>query len=222
MTLDESAREHVSLGAFAYASLREAIRTGRLRPGSRVREKVIADWLEISRTPVREALRRLEADGLLAFEPHRGMVIAELDEPATLELYRMREVLEGAAAAFAARTASEAEIARLHGFLDTEATLLDDAPALAELNREFHETIYRAAHNRYLLKLLSALRDSMTLLGPTTLAQPGRSAIAHGEHRAVVDAIGRGDADSADAAARAHIRHAYRARHRQNFSADQT
>ena len=135
MTLDESAREHVSLGAFAYASLREAIRTGRLRPGSRVREKVIADWLEISRTPVREALRRLEADGLLAFEPHRGMVIAELDEPATLELYRMREVLEGAAAAFAARTASEAEIARLHGFLDTEATLLDDAPSLAELNR---------------------------------------------------------------------------------------
>src|SRR5690606_25578928 len=163
-------------------------------------------WLNISRTPVREALRKLEGDGLIAFEPHRGMVIAELDEPATLELYRMREVLEGTAAAFAARHAAEAEIALLSGLLRAETGLLGDAAALADHNREFHETLYRAAHNRYLLKSLNALRDSMMLLGPTTLAQPGRSAIAHGEHGAVVDAIRNGDGETADAAARAHIR----------------
>src|SRR3546814_4510444 len=98
-----------SRGEIAYVRLKESIQTGELKPGQRIREIEMADRLRMSRTPVREALRRLEADGLLTFAPYRGMVIAELDHQAVMELYQMREVLEGTAAGLAARHASEAE-----------------------------------------------------------------------------------------------------------------
>src|SRR3546814_15861515 len=84
-----------SRGEIAYVRLKESIQTGELKPGQRIREIEMADRLRMSRTPVREALRRLEADGLLTFAPYRGMVIAELDHQAVMELYQMREVLEG-------------------------------------------------------------------------------------------------------------------------------
>lgn len=211
---------YVSLGEFAYSQLRKSIQTGKLKPGSRVREKEVADWLQISRTPVREALRRLEVDGLLTFEPHRGMVIAQLDHQAVMELYSMREVLEGTAAALAAQHATDAEIAAIRDMLDLEATLGEDPERIAQHNRQVHYAIHRAAHNRYLIKALRALRDSMALL-TTTFQIPGRSEIARGEHQEIIDAIAGRDARAADEAARGHIRAALRARLRLLIEAEQ-
>ena len=94
-----------SLGEYAYERLRTHIREGALPPGTRVREAEVAGQLGISRTPVREALRRLEADGFLTFEPHRGMVVVQLDHQSVMELYAMREALEGTAAGLAAQHA---------------------------------------------------------------------------------------------------------------------
>ena len=93
-------------GEFAYAQLRADIRGGKLMPGDRLRETEIADRLNVSRTPVREALKRLESEGLVVFSQPRGMTVAELAPGQVLELYAMREVLEGAAARFAAEHAS--------------------------------------------------------------------------------------------------------------------
>lgn len=201
-----------SRGEVAYARLREAIQAGELKPGQRIREVEMAERLSMSRTPVREALRRLEANGLLTFAPYRGMVISELDHQAVMELYTMREVLEGTAAGLAARHASEAEIAVLKDLMSADPGPEGSPYQMATHNRRFHDAIYRAAHNRYLLKTVSVLGDAMALLGMTTLSLTGRSATARDEHQLIVEAIAAGEADAAEEAARAHIRAAQRAR----------
>lgn len=196
----------------AYQKMLDAIQSGTLKPGMRIREVELSEWLGISRTPVREALNRLQTEGLVVQEPRRGMIIAELDHAMVAELYQMREVLEGAAASLAARHASDVEIGMLRDIADRDKTIGDDPGKLAKNNRMFHEALYRAAHNRYLSKTLNSLRESMALLGQTTLGLPGRSTTAFEEHDALVSAIERRDAAAAEQASRAHIRAAYRAR----------
>src|SRR3546814_13781262 len=112
------------------------------------------------------------------------MVIAELDHQAGMELYQMSEVLEGTAAGLAARHASEAEIAVLRDIMAGDPG--DDAEPhrLAQHNRQFHRALYRAAHNRYLLKTLNVLRAAMARLGSTTLSRTGRSATDRDHHAA--------------------------------------
>lgn len=196
----------------AYKRLFEAIEGGALGPGSRLREIELSGWLGISRTPVRAALGRLEGEGLIARDASRGMAVATLDAGMVAELYDMREVLEGTAAGLAARHASDAEVDALREIAQRDRLAGDDPVRLARSNRQFHEAIFRCAHNRYLLRAVNALRLSMVLLGPTTLATPGRPEAARAEHQAVIEAIARRDAEGAAAAARAHIRAAYRAR----------
>jgi DNA-binding GntR family transcriptional regulator len=196
----------------AYERLLEAIQSGQLTSGTRVRESDVAEWLEISRTPVREAMRRLEAEGMLSHIPHVGVVVTEIDSEMVTELYAMREVLEGAAAGLSAQHASPAEIHMLQEIVRTEKELPYDPALLMRHNREFHDIIYRSAHNRYLLKTLNALHDSMVLLGKTTLSSKTRAATAHSEHVAIVKAINARDQTAAEALMRAHIRGAYHER----------
>jgi DNA-binding GntR family transcriptional regulator len=207
----------LSRGEEAYQTMREAIQAGTLKPGTRLREVELAEWLGSSRTPVREALNRLQTEGLVVQEPRRGMIIAELDHSMVSELYFMREVLEGTAARLAARHASDVEISMLREIADRDKNFYDDPVKLAKNNRMFHETLYRAAHNRYLLKTLSLLQESLALLGQTTLSMAGRASAAYEEHNALVSAIERHDADAAEEMSRAHIRSAHRARMKMMF-----
>ncbi len=108
------------LGVQAYDSIFSAIQSGHLRPGSRVREAELTERLGMSRTSLREALQRLESEGLLRLESHRGIVISRLDRQGIVELFTAREWGEGSAAALAARNASEAEVATLHQILELE------------------------------------------------------------------------------------------------------
>ena len=211
-----------SLAAFVQQEVRAAIHAGRYGPGERLRETEVADWLAVSRTPVREALRRLEAEGLLTFEPWRGVVVAELDRRQVTELYAMRTILEGAAARLAAQHVGEAEIDLMEGLLARAKTAGDDAEALAAINRRFHQAIYTGAHNRYLLQSLETLRNALALLRGTTFSVPGRAKAAHREHAAILAAIKARDADRAEQAARDHIRAAERARVRLLFDLDET
>lgn len=196
----------------AYQQLLDAIRSGYLTPGHRIREVELANWLNISRTPVREAIRRLESEGMVHAAAHKGMVVAELDYQAVMELYQMREVLEGTAAGLAAKHASEAEIYALREIFNREVALIDDPEAQAVQNQAFHNALYHAAHNRYLLKSLNSLRDSLTLLGATTYQVSGRNQDALVEHERILDAIAKGDSVAAEQAARDHIRLAQQAR----------
>ena len=196
----------------AYRKLIEAIHEGSLKPGSRIRETQLAEWLGISRTPIREAIRRLESEGLICHTPHQGMSIATLDYQSVMELYQMREVLEATAAGLAAKHASEAEIYTLQELLKQQKESLNSAEEQARNNKEFHNALYHAAHNRYLLKSLSGLSDAMTLLGTTTYVLPDRQESACSEHQQIVQAIESNDPFAAQEASRNHIKAAQRAR----------
>ncbi|MGD9827223.1 MAG: GntR family transcriptional regulator [Hyphomicrobiaceae bacterium] len=202
----------VSAAEYAYAMLRAGIENGELPPGKRLRETEVSDWLGVSRTPVRQALSRLQTEGLLASGSRSGLVVATLDSDAVTELYEIREVLEGTAAAFAARNATPAEIEALKGMIAEERQLTKTPEALARHNIRFHRALHVAAHNRFLVKSLNALHDAMDLLRPTTYGVSGRPKEAWNEHRAVVEAIAAGDAAAAEAAARSHVRRSFELR----------
>lgn len=195
-----------SAADYAYAEIRDAIVEGRFPPSRRMREIELADWLGISRTPLRQALARLELDGLLENIPRAGLVVSSLDEQAVFELYETREALEGTAAAMAARHATTRDIDALRALLEDFQPEALPPVELYRANRTFHETLYSAAHNRFLLKGLQALHDALALLGPTTLTAPGRPEEAWREHGRIIDAIGQRDAAAAESAAREHIR----------------
>jgi DNA-binding GntR family transcriptional regulator len=202
-----------SSGAGAYERLLRAIEEGELVPGSRLREAELAERFRISRTPVREALGRLEAQGLVAHEPHRGASVAQLDYGQVSELYDLREVLEGTAARLAGVHASAVETEILEEMVARDRGLLGDAPALARTNRLFHRQIHGAARNRFLQGTLETMRLSLVLLpGATTLSAPDRAVESLAEHAAIVAAIRAHDGDGAEAAARTHIRAAFKAR----------
>jgi len=214
--IETGQRRGISRSDQAYRYIIDGIQSGRLASGTRLREIELAEMTGLSRTPVREALSRLQLENLLTIDPVRGLIVTELDYSMTSELYAMREVLEGTAARLAARHASEVEIDFLREINARDARLTE-ASELAANNRLFHQTLYRCAHNRYLLKTLNTLRESMMLLGPTTLASPERAATARAEHGAIIEALARRDPDAADEAARIHITAAYRIRLDQLF-----
>lgn len=198
-------------GQGAYRRLLEDIRAGTLAPGSRLRETDLAVRLGISRTPVREAIRQLEADGLVVHLPRQGATVRSLDHAEVIELYEMRAVLEGTAARLAARVVSAVELAEL-GDLNGELAAVEAGPAAQELNRQFHRTLLDSARNRFLVKAMSALQKTLLILGPTTLADANRAAAAVAEHAAVLAALAARDAAAAEAAMRAHVESALSAR----------
>ena len=193
------------LGEFAYMRLRNDIRGGTLLPGSRLRETELADRLQVSRTPVREALKRLESEGLVVFSQPRGMTVTELSAGQVLELYAMREILEGAAARFAAEHASAFEIESLKHLVAQHSSIRTPEEAYQN-NRRIDESIASAAHNVYLLKALNVLQDAVSLLGPTTYTVPGRIKLGLNEIANVVKAIANRDPDEAESAARSAVR----------------
>ena len=197
----------------AYQAVLEAIRANQMKPGDRVSEYMVADWLKISRTPAREGLRRLESEGLLTSHPRRGLVVATLDEAAIYELYSAREVIESTVAALAARFATDAETSRLIHMVEIEATLTDMPDKMFEHNRAFHQLISEAARNRYLVKFLQMISDtSAAHRQVSTLMNLQRRQEVLIQHRALVEAIERHDEDAARAAALTHVRGALRAR----------
>lgn len=183
-----------------------AIRSGQLAPGMRLRETKLAEWLSMSRTPVRQAIHRLETEGLLTTTPRRGLLVTQVDAEFVAELYLMRGLLEGTAARLAAESASPSDLRLLSDMAQAE---LDGAEPTAESNRKLHSLVYRSAKNRFLLKSLNALNDSLALLGRSTLADRARAQQAAREHAAVIEAIVARDPDSAEALMRRHIRCAY-------------
>ncbi len=205
-------------GEAAYRALLDDVRRGLLLPGARLRESEIAARLGISRTPVREAIHRLEADGLVVHQPRLGATVRRLDHGEVMELYEMRTVLEGTAARLAARAASEVELADLRAIHEDLAVTAE--PALASrLNRHFHATLLNAAKNRFLVSAVATLERTLSILGRSTLVEPGRADAAVREHAAIMAALEARDGAAAEAAMRAHIEAAQRVRLRQQREA---
>ena len=195
----------------AYTLILEAIDTGLYRPGDRLVESELADRLGVSRTPVREALQRLETQSLLASDG-RSLIVASLDHNQMAELYVVRAELEGLAAKLAAKHATPEEKRVLQDMVDEDRKIVNDPNALARANRRFHKQIHLASHNRFLVQQLDLLHRSMALMATTSLAAEGRGMVAMQEHQNIVDAIVAGDQDGAFEALRQHISVAFMTR----------
>ena len=198
-----------------YQRLLEAIASGELRPGERLREVDLAKRLSVSRTPVREALKDLESDGLVRHLPRVGASIKSLSYAEVVELYEMRAVLEGVAARLAARSASDMELQELAKLNDQMAQSLQDPNQMSQLNRHFHRLLFNAAKNRYLLQAVSMVQKSLLVVGPSTLTEVSRANEVISEHQVVIDALKARRGAQAEEAMVAHIEASHRARLRQ-------
>ncbi len=180
-------------------------------PGDRLREIDLSQRLGVSRTPVREAIRQLETDGLVTHVPRLGATVRSLDYTEVMELYEMRAVLEGTAARLAARAASDVELDELDVLNDRLAEA-GTGPAAIRINRVFHATLLDAAKNRFLAKSMLSLQKALLILGPSQLLDSDRAEAAVGEHRRVMAALKARDGAAAEAEMRAHIQAAQRMR----------
>lgn len=187
--------------------LREAILNGRLAAGARLRQTELAERLGISRTPIREALVRLREEGFIELLPRGGMRVAPLDLEEAVELYDLREVLDGLAARLAAGRRDAGTLARLERALGRMASSIErgDPTHWFRSHVGFHEEIMHAAGNRHLARLSAVVRLSIRQFHPVLLQTEPRLADANREHRQIFDAIAARDPETAERAARAHI-----------------
>ena len=199
----------------AYALILEAIDVGVYRPGDRLVESDLAERFGVSRTPIREALQRLETQSLLERDG-RSLIVASLDHNQMAELYVVRRELEGLAARLAARHATEEEIRVLQEMVESDDAFVDNPTELSKANRRFHEQIHLASHNRYLVQQLNLVHRTMALIATTSLAAEGRGRIAQEEHKTIVNAIERRDEDGAARALKDHISVAFMTRLKQD------
>ena len=198
-------------GNAAYQTLLSEIGDGQLLPGDRLRETELAERLGVSRTPVREAIRQLEADGLVTHVPRQGATIRRLDYAEVMELYEMRVVLEGTAARLAARAAADIELDELEA-INADLAKAADASAAFRLNRLFHDALLDAARNRFLRHSMESLQKALMILGPTTLAESDRFESALDEHAGLLAALRERNGAGAEEQMRAHIEASQRAR----------
>ncbi|MDQ2065862.1 GntR family transcriptional regulator [Xinfangfangia sp. CPCC 101601] len=196
----------------AYTLILEAIEGGTYKPGDRLVESELAERLGVSRTPVREALQRLETQAMLTRDG-RSLIVSSLDHNQLAELYAVRTELEGLAARLAARHATEEELRVLQSMVAEDHALAGGDPrALSRANKRFHKQIHLASHNRFLVQQLDLVHRSMALMANTSFAAEGRDEVALAEHDVIVDAIARRDGDAAYLALKNHISQAFETR----------
>jgi DNA-binding GntR family transcriptional regulator len=200
------ATAYKTMQEIVYDTIREAIQIGRYAPGQRLVADDLAQELGTSRMPVREALRRLEVAGLVSITPHRGAIVSELSAKEIVEIYHIRAVLEGLATRLAAPQLTPADFDHLNAAIAAMAASASD-PDLDQMlrrNREFHITIWEAAHAGRLQELLENLYDASHRYRNISILLPGRLAQVIQEHRQIVQALTAGDVASAERLANEH------------------
>jgi DNA-binding GntR family transcriptional regulator len=192
---------YISKTDLVAALIRELVITGELAAGEQLRQRDLAQRFHVSQTPVREAMRRLESEGLLVCDTHRGFTVVAPDDGRIEENFQIRAALESLGASLAARKIDVEGLARLRDLNDQMRALADDDPSYAELNREFHFTVYEYAHSPLLLSLMRLLWASLHG-GPRVLRTHAESARQHDE---ILKALAEGDAAAASARTYHHI-----------------
>jgi DNA-binding GntR family transcriptional regulator len=178
-----------------------------LKPGERLDEARLAERYGSSRTPVREALRQLAAEGFVKIRTHRGAVVSGLSISELVDMFEMMSIYEGVCARLAAKHASPDEMAQIveaHEACRARCEA-DDFEGYCVANARFHDSIYRASHNGYLLKQTVSIRNRIGAYRQFQLRRNSRLRDSFREHQAVLDAIKSGDGDAADRLMREHI-----------------
>lgn len=188
-------------------SLREAIRNGVLKPGERIMEIQLAEELGVSRTPVREAIRKLELEGYVVMMPRRGTYVANMSIRDINEIFEIRTALESLSNGLAAEHITDEELEHLQRLLVIIGGYIKDGniEKIVETDIEFHDLMYHAARNQRLVGIISNLRDQLTRFRTLSMSYPGRLEATLDEHKAIVEAIANGDRKAASKAAEQHM-----------------
>ena len=188
-------------------TLRDAIRKGVLKPGERLMEIQLAEELGVSRTPVREAIRKLELEGYVIMMPRRGTYVANLSIRDVNEVFEIRTSLDSLASGLAAERITDEELERLQrllvfigGYIET-----NNMDKIVETDTEFHDLLYQASRNTRLVGIIFNLREQLTRFRATSMSFPGRLKATLEEHRRIVEAIAQGDVKEAQLAAEDHM-----------------
>jgi DNA-binding GntR family transcriptional regulator len=210
-----SAEPSEELAAGVQRAITDAIASGRLRPNERINQERLANELGVSRTPVREALRWLERDGLVRLVARRGAFVSPFDARDVDDIYELRELLEPRAAGRAAVRATRADVAALRRLLEAmERAWHSDVNRAFDLNRRFHRDLCAPCGNRLLLNLLEQVWSHQSAVRIFTVAKEASASLeerSNVEHRAIVDAFARRDAALAEELVRRHIVEAHEA-----------
>lgn len=194
---DWAAPSYRTLQELVTDRIREAILRGWLKPGQRLDQAEIAERFQVSRMPVREALRTLEAEGLVKFYPHRGVEVCELSSEEIEEIYQIRSVLEAMAVQLAVPRFNEEADRRLSAILKEMEEVADDPLAWATLNNRFHQTLYAVSGRARLCGIIESLRNTVQPYVLRDISHPTRAHHAMAEHRAILEACRAGDANRA-------------------------
>ncbi len=188
-------------------TLREAIVNGTLNPGERLMEIQLAEELGVSRTPVREAIRKLELEGFVVMIPRRGTYVADLSIKDINEVFEIRTALDVLAAGLAVERITEDELEQLERLLVEIGELIetDDTDRIVEVDSQFHDVLYRASRNDRLVGIINNLREQFTRFRSISIQYPGRMVKSVEEHRRLVEAIASRDTELAQQIAREHM-----------------
>jgi DNA-binding GntR family transcriptional regulator len=190
-----------------FEAIRTAITSGALQPGERIMENQLAEQLRVSRTPVREAIRKLEQEGYVVMVPRRGTYVSDLSIWDTNEVFEIRTALEVLAAGLAAERMTEADLERLERLLVEIGELIDlgDTERLVEADCQFHDILYNATHNKTLANIINNLREKFRPFRAISYSYPGRAKRSLEEHRRLVEALAGRNPASAQQVARTHM-----------------
>ncbi|MDF2564377.1 MAG: transcriptional regulator, GntR family [Massilibacillus sp.] len=188
-------------------TLREAIRGGVLKPGERLMEIQLAEELGVSRTPVREAIRKLELEGYVIMMPRRGTYVANLSIRDVNEVFEIRTTLDSLASGLAAERITDEELERLERLLVLIGEYIEqnDMDKIVETDMEFHDILYQASRNARLVGIIYNLREQLTRFRSTSMSYPGRLKETLEEHIRIVEAIAQGNVELAQKAAEDHM-----------------
>lgn len=204
------AREATSLRQLVENRLREAITSGLFKPGQRLTERRLCELTGVGRTSIREALRQLEAEGLVTTLPHRGPVVSSISIAEAEQLYAVRALLEGFAGRECARQRDPKIIARLAEQVERMRAVADDTDQsrLLAVKTEFYATLLDGCGNAFIQRFLNMLLNRITVLRLTSMSRRGRIKHTLAEMSAIVKAIRAGDEDGAERACTVHVRNA--------------
>lgn len=191
-----------------YETLRKAIFEGELKDGDRLVEKELAQRLGVSRTPIREAVRKLDSDGLVEYVPRKGVVVRGITHEMAAEIYAIREALEVAAIPFVVQNITAEEMAELDNLLEEMRRLTDSGSVdeLLKVARQFNDTLIGSSRMPHLTKLIDTYQEYQSALRRVTLSRELRKPSALQEHEAILQAIHDRDAARAEEKMRQHLR----------------
>ena len=191
-------------------TLRDAIRTGILEPGERLMEVQLAEELGISRTPVREAIRKLEQEGYVIMMPRRGTYVSDISTNDVKEIFEIRSALESLATGLAARRIEPEELETLQNLLiEIEGYIIEnDMEKIVETDIKFHGLLYKVSRNERLVSIISNLKEQLARFRTLSMSYPGRLQETLEEHSEMVEAIANGDVSAARDAAEHHMERA--------------